>query len=174
MGISLSSPSDYKLIKIFKFDFVQVNFNLMDQRILKDFKKNHSYNFLLARTVLNFGMLTNYFFEKKGIFNKLDHRSRWSGDQIELWKYHAKNYYEMFAANNHKMSLQQSAVKFCLSFKNCPFVNIGVMSKKEIDDFTVPYVFKPFSEKMLIQIKKYYNSNSFIIKSLKPSTMIRK
>ncbi|MDA9617324.1 aldo/keto reductase [Candidatus Pelagibacter sp.] len=94
IGVSLNRPDDYlKIRKIYKFNFVQCNFNVLDQRLIdydifRLIKKDRVR--LMGRTILNFGIFTEDFIKKKKInFSKHDHRIMWNKEQINRWKYYA-------------------------------------------------------------------------------------
>ena len=65
IGVSVQQPLDYLYLrKLYKFDTIQCNFNVLDQRI---FNKNLNKIFkidkvkIFARTVLNFGIFSENF-----------------------------------------------------------------------------------------------------------------
>lgn len=171
VGISLSSPSHLNLIKQTDFDLVQVNFNLMDQRIfeLKQIKKFSKK--IMVRTALNFGILTENFIKNKVKISTYDHRYKWSSEQLKLWKEHAYNYDEIMKKWNKKYNIQQNAIKFCLNFFN--FINVGIMKNSELNHYINPYIFKKSSSKEIKTLRNYYISNTFFINKLKPKIKIK-
>lgn len=171
IGVSLSSPLHLKYIDQKDFDLIQINFNLMDLRLLKVFSKKFQ-NKIMIRTALNFGTLTEKFAKNKISFSKLDHRSRWSLTQLELWQNRANDYRKLFKKNGYRLSLQQNALKFCFNYFN--FVNIGVMDIKELREYLNPSIFKPYSKKTLFEIRKFYYNNDFFITKLRPKIKIKK
>ncbi len=117
IGISLGQPADYlKLRKLYKFNTIQCNFNVLDQRVLnnklsekimKDKVK------VLARTILNFGIFTEDFLMKKKIkFDKNDHRFYWDVKQIKLWMKYI-NKIKLYS----NRPIENTCYKFCNSFK---------------------------------------------------------
>ena len=88
LGISTKSQEDSKkIIDKNIFQCMQINFNLLDQRALKNglFQKCKKHNVgIIGRTPLCFGFLTGKY-NSKSFFHKDDHRSKWSKEQINLW-----------------------------------------------------------------------------------------
>ena len=88
--MSPSTPEDaLYFIKNYKIDYIQTNFNLLDQRIIDNglmklakIKKIK----IIARTPLVFGFLSNKINIKKLKKDKNDHRSFWSIEQLKNGK----------------------------------------------------------------------------------------
>ncbi len=124
IGFSSRDPEDaIKIIKKYNFDFLQVGFSVYDQRLissglLKEVKKRNLY--LLTRSPFNSGYLTENnntkFFNKK--FQKM----------ISKFKRNNKN--KIIYSNK---SLDYSALKYCISFKEIISVIVGMASKLEIE-----------------------------------------
>ena len=133
IGVSLAKPSDYiYLRRLYKFDVVQCNFNILDHRILE----NKIFKFLLddgvkifGRTILNFGIFSESFLRKKNLnFNKSDHRYYWDKNQIKLWLHYAKK-----IKNISRRSIENTCYRFCNSFKINSLI-IGATSVDHIND----------------------------------------
>jgi len=124
IGFSSRDPEDaIKIIKKYNFDFLQVGFSVYDQRLissglLKEIKKRNIY--LLTRSPFNSGYLTDNnntkFFNRK--FQKM----------ISNFKRNNKN--KIIYSNK---SLDYSALKYCISFKEITSVIVGMVSKFEIE-----------------------------------------
>ena len=132
IGISLRQPADYiKLRKLYNFDTIQCNFNVLDQRvldpkILKLLRKDKVKIF--ARTILNFGIFTDQFVNKKKVkFKKNDHRYKWNIKQILLWQEHIKKLKDV-----SNRPIESTCYRFCNSF-NMSALIIGSNLKKHID-----------------------------------------
>jgi aryl-alcohol dehydrogenase-like predicted oxidoreductase len=132
IGISLRQPADYiQLRKLYNFDAVQCNFNVLDQRvlnheILKLMRKDKIKIF--ARTILNFGIFTDQFVNKKKVkFKKNDHRYKWNIKQILLWQEHIKKLKDV-----SNRPIESTCYRFCNSF-NMSALIIGSNLKKHID-----------------------------------------
>ena len=132
IGISLRQPEDYiQLRKLYNFDAVQCNFNVLDQRvlnheILKLMRKDKIKIF--ARTILNFGIFTDQFVNKKKVkFKKNDHRYKWNIKQILLWQEHIKKLKDV-----SNRPIESTCYRFCNSF-NMSALIIGSNLKKHID-----------------------------------------
>lgn len=159
IGVSLREPKDYLLLrKLYKFDTVQCNFNILDHRvldgnILKLIKKDRSK--LLARTVLNFGIFTEEFISKKKIiFNKNDHRHKWNLKQIKLWKKYANQIKHL-----SKRKIENTCYKFCNSFSVSSII-IGATHKEHISTAIILKNFIKLKNKEILKIKKIYKNFS--------------
>ena len=165
IGVSLRNPIDYiSLRKLYKFDAVQCNFNILDQRLLDDnilklLRKDNVKVF--ARTILNFGIFTENFIKKKNTnFKKNDHRYRWDARQILLWKKYA-----IKLKNLSSRKIENTCYKFCNSF-NMSSLIIGANTKKHIDYATTLDNEKKLNNNEINKIKKIYKdySKNFIVK----------
>jgi len=165
IGISLRQPADYiKLRKLYNFDAIQCNFNVLDQRvldpkILKLLRKDKVKIF--ARTILNFGIFTNEFVDKNIKFKKNDHRYRWDKKQVLLWKEHIKKLKYISSR-----PIENTCYRFCNSF-NMSSLIFGANSKKHIDIAIkngnkklkkkelsrINYVYKAFSKNIMLKPK---------------------
>jgi len=84
-GVSVKSPQDAMIVlkNYRKFNFIQLNFSLVDQRALEYGVLNMAYKkkvSLITRTPLAFGYLAG-----KVNIKKKDHRKKWSTKQKDLW-----------------------------------------------------------------------------------------
>lgn len=165
IGISLRQPADYiKLRKIYNFDAIQCNFNVLDQRVL-----NHKILKLLrkdkvkifARTILNFGIFTNEFVNNNIKFKKNDHRYKWDRKQILVWKEHIKKLKLV-----SRRPIEDTCYRFCNSF-NMSSLIFGGNLKKHIDTAikngdkrlnkkeltSINYIYKVFSKNIISKPK---------------------
>ena len=157
LGASLQNPNDYlELRKNFKFDMIQCNFNMLDQRLLEDkiirnMRKDKVTIFV--RTVLNFGLFTESFINKKKIiFKKNDHRSRWDKFQIQNWQKYAK-----LISSNFNYKIEDLAIKFIFSHKSINSAIIGVMNTDQLRNIIKKKNRKPLRKKDLDIIRDIYN-----------------
>ena len=117
IGVSVQQPLDYLYLrKLYKFDTIQCNFNVLDQRIfnknLKGILKIDKVK-IFARTVLNFGIFSEEFLNNKKIkFNKNDHRYYWDINQINLW-IEFINKIKLFS----ERPIENTCYRFCNSFQ---------------------------------------------------------
>ncbi len=157
LGVSLQNPNDYiELRKNFKFDMVQCNFNMLDQRILKnninEYMKKDNVS-LFVRTVLNFGFFTESFINKKRIiFKKNDHRSRWNKIQIQNWQKFSKKISYRFDTK-----IEDLAIRFIFSHKFINSAIIGVMNTNQLTNMIKKINIKPLKKKDLKIINDIYN-----------------
>ena len=165
-GISPKTPEDgLYFLKQAYFDFIQINFNLIDQRIFD----NKLYQLcnkkkikIIARTPLNLGFLA----KKKKILHikkntSNDHRSRWNTNQLNLWN----KSYDIFKdlIGKKKISMAIFAIQYCLSFKNIFAVIPGMMKKNQVRENSRVLQLKPLSNKFLKQIRLIYKKNTFFL-----------
>ena len=156
IGVTLSKPEDYLILREkYKFKFVQSNFNILDHRlisnqILKKIKQDKAK--IYARTILNFGIFTEFFLNRKNhIFDKSDHRYNWDFQQIERWKSHAKMI---------KTLLQDDIENIAYRFVNSFDINgiiIGAKKKEHINKLFNKKNFIKLNNSELNQIFKIYN-----------------
>lgn len=156
IGVTLNNPEDYiKLRKLFKFEFVQCNFNFLDQRILDLkvldlIKKDKST--LYARTILNFGIFTETFLKKNRIsFGSHDHRSKWKIEQIYRWVNYAKKV--KYLSNRN---LETTSYRFVNSY-NVDGIIIGATKKAHIKSACKKNNFKRLSKSELSKINDIYD-----------------
>ena len=156
IGVTLNNPEDYiKLRKLFKFEFVQCNFNFLDQRILDLkildlIKKDKST--LYARTILNFGIFTETFLKKNKLkFASYDHRSKWKIEQIHRWANYAKKVKSLSNRN-----LENTSYKFVNSY-NIDGLIIGATKKVHIETACKKSNFKRLSKSELNKINEIYS-----------------
>ena len=133
-GISCRTPDDgYKFINNYKFDCLQVNFNLIDQRIIDNKlinlakKKNLG---IIARTPLVFGFLTKKVHSLTNFKRLDDHRSNFSKDLRKKWE-NATKFYEKFY-KKYNCTPAQFAIKFCLDFNQISTVIPGMIKRDEV------------------------------------------
>jgi len=164
IGISGKTPSDcLEAISLYQFDLIQVNFSLVDQRMLNIGLLDRCQDLgigVVGRTPLCFGFLTGkYSIETK--FDSNDHRSKWKGKQIKLW---SKGYEKFREAFINKYTGTQLALKYCLSYPistTIPgMININHV-KENINSVGDNYLEKDALEKIdeLYKNSFFYNSN---------------
>lgn len=158
-GVSLRSPFDFFKIEHLKFDCIEFNFNLLDQRALsinlidKCKKKNIT---TICRTPLVFGFLSHKDISKKK-FSKLDHRKHYPKKQLKIWEnsknlFMQESFYEKFG------NFTQFALNFCFS-NSFDYVIPGMLTKKEIDENIKVSRMQKINRKNIRKIHKIYLKN---------------
>ena len=145
IGFSSRDPSDaIKVIKKYKFDFLQISFSVFDQRLitsglLNELKKRKV--FLITRSPFNSGYLIEN--NKKQLFNK---------KLIKIiTEFKKKNKRQIIYADK---TFEYSALKYCISFKEIVSVIVGMMSKIEIEkNVRVVYQNKIKEKKWKVKLK---------------------
>ena len=137
VGISARSPAE-GIIAADEFDIeaVQVNFNLIDQRVLENglldrcFRKGIG---IIVRTPLSFGFLTGKY-SASHKFEQGDHRGRfWDPEQIEEWTQAYKTFIEGIA-QTQKATRAQIALRFCLSWPQVSTIIPGMLNKSQVNE----------------------------------------
>ena len=168
IGISLRSPNDIVNLKKFynDIDYLEFNFNLLDQRALSinifNISKKNKIK-LICRTPLGFGFLSSKKIKKDELSPK-DHRKKWSKKQFERWIKLKRKFYFYKKKYNCK-NLSSLALSFCGSF-DFDYVIPGMLSKHEINQNSIS-IKKKISKKDLKDIFKIYSEiekNIFIQK----------
>ena len=137
LAISLNDPNDALCSVVYEnFGVIQVNFSLLDMRLLSNgFMSSSASGKLgvIARTPFNFGFLArNYPIDVK--FGETDHRSRWSQKQLMKWIKGANQVLTALGIDNLNDSEQRVhfALKFCLHYSNISTVVPGMLSADEV------------------------------------------
>jgi aryl-alcohol dehydrogenase-like predicted oxidoreductase len=133
-GLSARSPEEAKIaVADFNTPCVQVNFNLTDQRALA----NGLFTLcrergtgVIVRTPLCFGFLTGQY-SQAGKFDSMDHRSRWSSEQIQRWQQANDSFRFLFEANAQDTPAQL-ALRFCLSSDAVSTVIPGMLNEAHV------------------------------------------
>ena len=166
-GVSNKTQEDSKYVVNEKlFESIQLNFNLIDQRVINndlfnDFKKNNIA--IICKTPLCFGFLTGKY-NLKTMFHSDDHRSRWSKEQIKLWS-NSLNFFLTNLKDFDDQSSAQFALRFCLSFNEISTIIPGMLNKKQVIENTKSSDFEHYSKEVLNNLRNIYNNNNFFVKN---------
>ena len=167
VGISVRSPDDsMSAIKLFSFETIQVNFNLVDMRALEFglFDRCEKQGIgIIIRTPLCFGFLTGAY-SSKSDYHARDHRSNWSPDQIERWG----SAYKLFAAElagNEELTNGQIALRFCLSFLPVSTVIPGMLTSEHVRENATSSQLGPFPASVIERFTNIYKEHQFFIKT---------
>lgn len=164
IGISFKTPNEIKNIKKKNFfDFAQCNFNILDHRIYD--KKIYNYllknNILvIARTILGLGIFTDKNFNNNYKFSKSDIRSNLGDKQLSLWKEGIK---EIKKFTGSKISIENIAIRYCLSEKLILSSLIGLSSLFELENNLNNDNFKKLSPKIIKFIKNLNKKNYYLM-----------
>ncbi len=163
IGISLKGPEEgAKALELYPFSAVQVNFNLLDQRILDlglaERCKEKGAG-IIARTPLCFGFLTTkYSADEK--FDASDHRSRWNEEQRRVWA----SAYELFEKYTRKPeTAAQFAIRFCLSFDAVSSAIPGMLTREHVAENSAAGDAPMLGAPEKVRIRDIYKSNRFFI-----------
>ena len=164
-GISTKSQEEsIKVIDKKIFDCMQINFNLIDQRAIKNglFAKCIENNVaIIGRTPLCFGFLTGKY--NNITFHQDDHRSRWSKSQIDLWSSAYKFFLDKIK-NSEIQSNAQLALRFCLSFSEISTTIPGMLNKQHVLENVLSSNLGGYKKQIIEEFKKIYNQKNFFIK----------
>jgi aryl-alcohol dehydrogenase-like predicted oxidoreductase len=160
-GISVKSPDDaLVVIKNYKiFSFVQLNFNLIDQRAL-DFKvldlalKNNVS--IICRTPFSFGFLAGQVGLKKE-----DHRKKWSREQLFVWDQGRTSFLKLL--NRREIEPYSLALLFSTFHPSIKTVIPGMMSLNEINNNLEFLNLRSLNKDEFKKIRLYYKSNTWFL-----------
>lgn len=163
-GISARSPNDGLVFaKEFDLPVLQVNFSLIDQRIIEnglfDLAQKKKIG-LIGRTPLNFGFLTGKISGTD--FEKSDHRSSWSKEQIKIWIESSNSFKEIIQKLGY--SPVQLALSFCLSHPAISTVIPGMMKDEEVLENTEASNLPLVGTRELNKIYEIYKNCMFFLK----------
>jgi len=163
-GISLRHPDD-SLIATGKLGFaaVQVNFNMIDQRLLENGSLGACRDRgvgIISRTPLCFGFLTGKY-PAQTQFHAQDHRSKWPSRQVELWA----NAYRLFrcALPLNGQTDAQIALRYCLSYPEISTAIPGMLLDTEVEENVAASALGPLSEREREDIEAIYNNYIFFL-----------
>ena len=163
IGVSLRTPDHIPIfLNSYNIDAFQVNFNLLDQRLVTGpglARALASNTAVIARTPLCFGFLSGQI-DASSEFDKSDHRSRWSPRQIEMWRSGSSLYAERLT-DSGRQTLVQAAIRFCLSFDSVVSVIPGIMTPAEASESASASGLGSYSEYELADIREIYDTNAF-------------
>jgi aryl-alcohol dehydrogenase-like predicted oxidoreductase len=163
VGISLKGPEEgARALALYPFDAVQVNFNLLDQRLLdlglaeRCAEKGVG---VIARTPLCFGFLTTkYSAEEK--FDPSDHRSRWNAEQRRVWA----SAYGLFEKYSRKPeTAAQFAIRFCLSFDAVSCAIPGMLTRAHVEENAAASNGSRLAAAEIRSIGDIYHSHRFFV-----------
>lgn len=160
-GVSVKSPEDALIVlKNYKnFNFIQLNFNLIDQRAIdfgvldKAYKQKVS---IIARTPFAFGYLAGNVNVKKK-----DHRKKWSKEQTNLWSKGRKKFIKLI--NRKKIRPGNLALLFSTFHPAIKTVIPGMMKIKQIKENLNFLTLEKLTKKEIKKVTFYYNSNKWVI-----------
>jgi aryl-alcohol dehydrogenase-like predicted oxidoreductase len=167
-GVSAQTPEHGLLaIKYLKPSALQVNFNMLDRRVLDcglmDLARDTQTS-LVARTPLSFGFLSGTI-TRNTQFESSDHRSRWPQKQVNTWVDGAEALLDCMS-NKAAQSKPQFAVRFCLSFPPVSAAIPGMMTEKEVLENIHVSELGPLTVVELEKLEKVYlENNSFADKT---------
>ena len=155
-------------IEEFNFKGIQINFNLIDQRALENglFEKCDKLGVgIIGRTPLCFGFLTGKYSANDN-YDKSDHRSLWSREQVKRWA----NAYKLFSKEFEGMKEQsnsQIALRYCLSYPMLSTTIPGMLTEEHVDENTESSDLGYFPPSVLDACNQIYQNNEFFVR---PST----
>lgn len=164
LGISVRSPEDgHAVVKLGLFDCIQVNFNLIDQRILDngllDLAGRNGIG-VIARTPLCFGFLTGMVSDGTA-FEPGDFRLSWSKEQIKRWVDSVALFEPIWRSRGWTPA--RFALKFCLAFEGVTSTIPGMMSVREVEENAACGDGEGLSPDEGTFIRDVYRSNTFMV-----------
>lgn len=162
IGISLRSPNLLSLqAQDFDWKGIQFNLSLLDQRICEqNLKKLANTYYKIARTVLNFGVLTTRFkiSDKR---NANYHLSKWPREQINLWLWAAEKM-KLLSAQSGR-TIENLALRFPIDSGLANITLVGAETAAQLE-----FNFNEFNKKSLtnLEIQSIYSTYEIVKTSL--------
>ena len=137
-GFSLKSPYDLdKVLELCDPKFIQVNFSLMDQRILETPSYHRALKLgthIIARTPLHYGYLVEDF-KLNTDFNY--HLGNWPSSQLELWS-DASNQFRNLA-KSFGLKIEELAMSFIKSSGIIQYVIPGSVTPSQLENISAAF-----------------------------------
>ena len=169
VGISLRNIADAAVVfERFDVAAIMYNLNLMDLRALKegllDDAVKQGVGFI-ARTPLCFGYLTRKI-DETTTFDEVDHRTRWSANQVHRWVEGSRLFADSIAAETGQTPAQV-ALRFCLSFNAVTSVIPGILNEGEAHENSAASDLGPLTKEQLEKVNEVYEGLDFMINKVK-------
>ncbi len=163
-GFSARSPEEAKIaVETFGVPCVQVNFNLTDQRALQQGLFEvcaRSGCGVIIRTPLCFGFLTGQY---EAGFDPMDHRSRWSPEQVACWR-QANDAFRFLFEENPGQTPAQIALRFCLSFPSVSTVIPGMLEPGQVRENAAAMELGPLAPDQIERARKVGTETKFFVR----------
>ena len=163
-GVSIRSPKEgIRAIEQLKAESIQVNLNLLDHRAIESgLMKSAATNqvSLIARTPLCFGFLSGKL-HKTTRFDKQDHRSRWSNQQIQNWVESSKKILSC-KTDSFSQTDTQFALRFCLSYSQVTTAIPGILNELEVKENIKASDLGPLKNNEAQEAQKVYDEVRFL------------
>jgi len=170
IGVSVRSPDEgLRALSVDLFETLQVNFNIIDQRLIDCGllqKAQMRDNALIARTPLSFGFLSGGI-DHDTEFGPDDHRAYWSRDQRNLWAGAMDKFKVLYTARG--WSATCFALKFCLAFSGISTTIPGMTHCNHVEENTAASDLDCLSAEEISLIREIYSSSVFFIPAGKRS-----
>ena len=167
-GISVRSPDDGKIaVEEYHFPVIQVNFNMIDQRVMENglfALAKETKTGIIVRTPLVFGYLTGKL-DGNEQFRGVDHRANWPKEQLQRWAKATDLFSFLYEGKNRTPA--QAALRFCLEHESVSTVIPGMMNINEVRENTQASEMPPLTDEEIKCIQQIYQSNDFYDKSAK-------
>lgn len=165
-GISVNAPEEGLVaIKEFNFPVVQINCNLVDQRArlcnLFELAANTDTG-LIARTPLCFGFLSGQI-KQDTDFEASDHRSAWSGAQVNRWIEASSLFTEKIVARDNQTPAQV-AIRYCLSYPEISVTIPGILTPEEAKENALAGDLGPLKQTDMRTIEGIYGGANFFVR----------
>jgi len=165
-GFSARSPGEAReAVEFFNAPCIQVNFNLTDQRAtqsgLLDLCRDRGAG-VIVRTPLCFGFLTGRYAKGTG-FDAMDHRSRWSPEQVESWQ-RANDVFKFLFEENPTDTPAQLALRFCLSFGAVSTTVPGMLTEEHVRENAAASGLPPLPSAQLARAFEAGTAAEFFVK----------
>lgn len=171
VGISVRSPDDGVVaIRRWRFECLQVNFNMVDQRAvsngLLDLCQAEGVG-VICRTPLCLGFLTGQYTERT-VFDTQDHRRAWPEEQIGVWANAHRSFAPVLRTTGQTPA--QLALRFCLSYPAVSTAIPGMLTVSQVEDNVVASRFGPLPAVERLAVERVARETSFFVSVRRPHT----
>ncbi|MBI1882968.1 MAG: aldo/keto reductase [Chlamydiae bacterium] len=165
-GVSVHGPEEGKIwIENTDVQVIQIVFNLLDQRPLRDFfglVRERGVG-IIAREPLACGMLTEKY-SKDVVFPKNDHRRRWPKEKMELDLEKIRRIRSWVGLED--IPLSQLALEFVLSFREVSIVIPGMKTPHQVRSNLKACEEKHLNPELIQKICKLYREDEIFSRGL--------
>ena len=167
-GLSARSPDDaLYAVERYNIPVIQVNFNLLDQRVLQNGLFAAAAcrgSGIIVRTPLVFGFLTSTL-EAEQAFDGKDHRANWPLDQRRRWVEAREKF--SFLWRDKGRTQVQAALRFILDHGEVSTTIPGMLTVQQVEEDIRASGMPPLESGELERIYAIYHANDFYDRSAK-------
>ena len=152
-------------VRDYGFKGLQANFNMIDQRAidcgLMALCEEHEVS-IIARTPLCFGFLTGKYRGDEN-FSPLDHRSKWSPEQVRCWAEALDLFIDQVALRRER-TRAHVALQYCLSYPVVATAIPGMLTAAQVEENAQASQLGPLNKSEREAFERIYGDHSFFVR----------